>query len=244
MTEDFNPAELSALFDEIGSELAVADDGNVVLESLVHLATRRVDGAEHAGITVGRAGDSFRTIAATADLVLQADGIQYDLGSGPCVDAIIGDTTFNAEDLRTDARWPEFGRLCFERTGIVSMLSMRFYIESDRELVAGLNLYAREPAAFDERSEAVTRLLTTHGSVAVARAAAEAKSRNLLQALRNSREIGVAMGIVMAREKVTRDEAFNLLRIASQHSHRKVADIATEVADTGMLPPGAGPQRT
>ncbi|MDT4915523.1 MAG: hypothetical protein QOH89_223 [Pseudonocardiales bacterium] len=36
--------------------------------------------------------------------------------------------------------------------------------------------------------------------------------------------------------KVTRDQAFDLLRMASQHTHRKVADIAAHVTETGALP--------
>ena len=45
----------------------------------------------------------------------------------------------------------------------------------------------------------------------------------------------------MNQHKITRDQAFDLLRIASQHGHRKLAEIATEVADTGVLElPGTG----
>ena len=54
-------------------------------------------------------------------------------------------------------------------------------------------------------------------------------------ALKSSREIGIAMGVVMASNKVTRDQAFDLLRIVSQRTHRKLADIAVDVADTGTL---------
>jgi hypothetical protein len=39
----------------------------------------------------------------------------------------------------------------------------------------------------------------------------------------------------MTQHKFTREQAFDLLRIASQHTHRKLAAIAVEVADTGTL---------
>jgi AmiR/NasT family two-component response regulator len=51
------------------------------------------------------------------------------------------------------------------------------------------------------------------------------------------------MGIIMASYKVTREQAFDLLRLASQKSHRKVAEIAAEVADTGALPHDLGKRR-
>jgi len=236
MTTGRTPAEIAALFGDIGAQLRASRGSTTVLEDLTALAVQRVDGADHAGVSIGRNGDAFRTVGATHELVLAADQIQYDLYSGPCVDAILDETTFNAADLRTDGRWPEFGRRCVEQTGIVSMLSIRLFVESDGELIAGLNMYSHQPDAFDEHSEAVAHLLATHGSLAVGQATAEEKSRNLMRALKNSREIGTAMGILMAQEKLSRDQAFDVLRVASQHTHRKLADIATELADTGVLP--------
>jgi len=236
MSTDFSPARLTQLFGEFGAELGDADSGGEVLQSLVHLAVRRVDGADFAGVTVRREGHGFATVAVTDELVHRADQIQYDLGTGPCVDAVIDDTCFNAADLRTDQRWPRFGQRCAAETGIVSMLSIRLFSEVDAGLIAGLNMYSRDTAAFDEGSEAIANVLATHAAAAVGKATAEEKARNLQAALKNSREIGVAMGILMAYEKVTRDEAFDLLRIVSQRTHRKLADIASEVADTGLLP--------
>ena len=49
-------------------------------------------------------------------------------------------------------------------------------------------------------------------------------------------EIGVAMGVLMAKHNITRDQAFGLLRVASQDSNRRLAELAVEVADTGELP--------
>ena len=56
------------------------------------------------------------------------------------------------------------------------------------------------------------------------------------RALESSREIGTAIGILMARELCTADQAFDLLRVASQHTHRKLRDIAAHVKETGALP--------
>ncbi len=36
--------------------------------------------------------------------------------------------------------------------------------------------------------------------------------------------------------KITQDDAFALLRKASQHLHRKLRDIAAEVVETGTMP--------
>jgi signal transduction histidine kinase/DNA-binding response OmpR family regulator len=65
---------------------------------------------------------------------------------------------------------------------------------------------------------------------------AEDRSANLEKALSSNRQIGTAIGILMALHKTTAEAAFTLLRTASQHTHRKLYDIAEEVNATGALP--------
>jgi ANTAR domain/GAF domain len=244
-TGELSPVELTTMFAGIGARLAAKHERDAVLQLVTELAVRQVPGAEYAGITVGREGRRFRTIAPTDDLVHQIDQIQYDLHHGPCVDAILEDTSFVTGDLRTDSRWPDFGPRAVETTGVLSMLSLRLYDENDGGLIAGLNMYSRRPNAFSESSLTVAVLLATHGALAVGKAAAQVKVDNLMIALEHSREIGIAMGILMATERVTRDQAFDLLRIVSQHTHRKVSDLAAEVTETGALPhvPRSRPQQ-
>jgi AmiR/NasT family two-component response regulator len=59
---------------------------------------------------------------------------------------------------------------------------------------------------------------------------------NLQLALASNRRIGTAVGILMAQGRITDSAAFDLLRLASQHTHRKLRDIADEVILTGALP--------
>jgi hypothetical protein len=59
---------------------------------------------------------------------------------------------------------------------------------------------------------------------------------NLQLALASNRRIGTAIGILMAHGRITDDAAFDLLRMASQGTHRKLRDIADEVVHTGALP--------
>ncbi|WP_205260013.1 ANTAR domain-containing protein [Nakamurella leprariae] len=55
-------------------------------------------------------------------------------------------------------------------------------------------------------------------------------------ALQSNRRIGAAIGILMARRDLTSDQAFGLLRTASQHGNRKLRDVADQVVATGRLP--------
>ena len=53
------------------------------------------------------------------------------------------------------------------------------------------------------------------------------KASQLREALESRDVIGQAKGILMEREKVvTADDAFNMLRRASQHLNRKLRDLA------------------
>lgn len=230
------PSDLAELFEHIGHGLARAKQPEDLYALLTRAAVREVPGAQLAGITYGKPG-SFRTLAPTDDLVRKIDRIQYELASGPCVDTIIEDTVFNAADLREDRRWPEFGQRVFDSFGVASMLSFRLFFEDGSGVLAALNMYSTEISAFGERSRAVGLLLSTHGALALAAATANDKADSLLAALQNSREIGIAIGVLMTRHKITRERAFDLLRIESQRTHRRVASIALEVADTGELPP-------
>jgi GAF domain-containing protein len=152
------------------------------------------------------------------------------------VDAVLEDAIFRAGDLRHDRRWPNFGRRAADEAGINSMLAIRLYVE-DFDFLAGLNLYAHANDAFEETTETIVTILATHAALAIAGANARARASNLEKALDSNREIGVAMGVLMAQHKITREQAFGLLRLASQNSNRKLADIAGEVADTGVLRP-------
>ena len=62
-------------------------------------------------------------------------------------------------------------------------------------------------------------------------------------ALTTARQIGMAMGIIMARTCCVADEAFSVHRLVSQRTHRKIRDIANDVVLTGTLPELPDPKR-
>jgi AmiR/NasT family two-component response regulator len=66
--------------------------------------------------------------------------------------------------------------------------------------------------------------------------AADTEAANLRRALDHSRDIGAAVGVLMALRKVTREEALDLLRRTSQDQNRKLSDLALDVLNTGELP--------
>lgn len=224
-------------FCAVGAKLRGYAHVDEVLVDLSTTCQRVLPHADHAS-TSRRERKGFVTIGATSDIPPRVDRIQYELGHGPCVDAILTDNLFNAADLRIDPRWPEFGRRAAEETGILSMLSFRLFFEDidSADLLAGLNLYASKPEAFDETDETVLGLVATHGALAVTAALQRRRADGVTAALQSNRDIGAALGVLMARLLVTREQAFDLMRIASQRTNRKLRDIAQDVLDSGTIP--------
>lgn len=99
----------------------------------------------------------------------------------------------------------------------------------------------------DERGPLAAQLLVDRAMAVVERerlleaaASRAAAADHLERALASNREIGVAVGILMANHKLTDDQAFDLLSRVSQRTNRKLRLIAVDVASTGAieLPPG------
>ena len=59
---------------------------------------------------------------------------------------------------------------------------------------------------------------------------------NLTKALRTRELIGQAQGILMERERITADQAFDILRRASQHLNVRLREIAQNLIETGESP--------
>ncbi len=138
--------------------------------------------------------------------------------------------TVRVSDTASEDRWPEFAKRAAQ-LGVGSMLSFQLYVVGDN--LGALNLYNREPDAFDDESEHVGLLFASH--VAVAMAGAQ-RNEQLIRAIGTRDLIGQAKGILMERHKLTAEQAFMLLVRASQATHTKLRDIAEQLTTVGQLP--------
>lgn len=234
--------ELAGSLDAVAREVGGAE--GEPLDRLTHATLEAISGAEAASLTVLERG-RFGTRASTQELALRADDLQYELGRGPCVDAVLDDTAYLSGDVARDARWGEWGPRVAADLGVRSVLAYRLLLEPQHQAIASLNVYSRRADAFDEQALHLGAVLATHGSLLVSALMAREVAANLAGTLRANREVGVAMGVLMYRHRLTRDQAFDLLRLAGQQNGLSLADVAASVADTGDLglleaPPGGG----
>jgi GAF domain-containing protein len=222
-------------FAALARELATQPSLAATLQAVVEHAAAITPGAEDAAITVKHGTQRYETVASTGELPLRVDAIQYLVGEGPCLQALEQHHVIRSDDLGADDRWPTFGSEVTAKTEVVSMMSHRLFLE-DSDSIGALNLYSRKSAAFADLELTALADLATHCAVALTTVAEREQNQHLKAALETNRDIGVAIGILMATKLVTKQQAFDALRITSQHTHRKLHLVALDVIESGELP--------
>ena len=211
--------DLAQVLSEVARSLQAQPDLQHTVEGIVTAVTKTVPGAEDAGVSV-REGAKLRTVAATSELVQRLNGIEHDLGEGPCVQAELEHRVYRIDDMALETRWPRFAAAA-AGTGIQSMLGYRLFITG--RTLGALDLYSSKPNAFDTDAELIGELFAAHAAVAMIGSTQQAEWKAAL----GSRDvIGMAKGILMQREHLTDDGAFDLLARTSQKANIKVQDIA------------------
>ena len=204
------------------------------LQRLVDVAVELVPGVRWASVSMLRRG-RFTTAASTGEQAVRADVLQCEVVAGPCIDAVLRDVLYVSGDVSSDSRWSEWGRRASAEAGVRSVISQRLHVHAHTSVVAGLNLYSDARDAFGRSAVGVALVLATHGGLALSASLEAHRSANLSGALQSNRDIGVAIGILMQDCRLTREEAFDVLRVASRNSNRKLAHLAADVVDTGTV---------
>lgn len=219
------PSPLPEAFLKLGGVVLGEETVEQLLERVVHLAAASVPSAHSVSISVVRDG-RVHTANSSGPEALELDRAQYDEGSGPCLDAIEG-TQLEADLRQERERWPEVSVRAAELS-VKKVLSTPLTVR-DRRLGA-LNIYSRTDSPFSDTEKHVARLFADQAAVLLANAFTLLGSVELgdqLRAAPASREvIGEAKGILMQQQSCTRDEAFDILRRASQRENRKLRELA------------------
>lgn len=215
--------ELAETFAEVGRALVEEHDVAPTLDRICELAAKTVDGCQAAGVSIVEA-KKITSQSTTNDLPRILDEIQSETQQGPCIDAITEHEVFLTGSLSQEQRWPSFVQRAQEETGVESILAVRLFPSEDT--LGALNLYSSERDAFDDQDIAVASVFAAHAAVALVTARREEQ----LEGKAASRDvIGMTKGIVMARQKVSDDEAFDILRRASQRTNVKLRELAERV---------------
>lgn len=223
--------DLAKEFAALGADLHGDAENDAALQRMMQLAVKHLPGCSWASITViSQYGG--RTLASSDPVAEAADRLQYQVDQGPCLQAAADEHSYLLFDVEHEQRWPDYAQALMRQTPVRSVLS--FDLAGQER--AALNLYGAAAGCFDDEDVQFGAVFAAHTTTALAIYRAEEHAANLKIALASNRQIGIAIGILMAYHRVTQDEAFGLLRTASQHLHVKLRDIAQDVAETGALP--------
>ena len=239
--------ELSRSLGVLSHMLLKEETLDSTLDRIAQLAADLLPQADAASITISEAGGPPRTASSTQETVAELDAEQYRLDQGPCLAAMRDGQTFQVESMRSETRWQGFCDAA-AAAGIESMLA----VPLDADLAAGrsgtrgaINFFARASYVFTDPDRSAARLFSAQAGVAAANAAAFADlqaerallTRRLEDALHSRAVIDQAVGILMERERLGPEEAFQMLRSASQKLNVKLRVIAAEILESAAGPP-------
>ena len=113
-----------------------------------------------------------------------------------------------------------------------------FRLRQGGQKVGALNVFSDTPGALTEHSLEQAIMLTAFASVTLAALERGEEATTLRRGLESNREIGKAVGLLMAMHNIDDDRAFEMLAKVSQEMNVKVAEVAAQVVahhKTGKL---------
>lgn len=215
--------------------MALSADLEAFLNALTRLSVQNLSspGAEVlCGITLLRHRKAG-TVASSGERAQMMDEMQYQYDDGPCLQACRDNAAVHVDDLLDDPRWPAYSR-DIAGHGIRSVLALPFALPSgDR---AALNLYSGKVGDFTGESRTRAESYAAEASRGFALALRLATDRETTEDLRAALEsrttINLAVGIIMGQNHCSQEEAFKILRSASNTRNIKLRELASSIVET------------
>lgn len=217
---------MSEVFHSLAEIVYASDDFSEVYEAVVQAAPRTVRGCDHASLMLRRNG-RFVTLAASDDVARTIDAFERELGEGPCLDAIVDQSVYHDTDLSDGSPWPRLTQRVLAQTPVRGMAGFRLRV--GEEMTGALNLFSDTPGGLTEQAVDQGIVLASFVTVTLFASHEHKNADTLRDGLASNREIGKALGLMMAFHKISDDEAFAMLRAASQEMNLKLSEVARQV---------------
>ena len=223
---------LPGALQELSELLLATDSVQDLMQKIAELSVRTVTTAVTCGFTMANGGRVI-TVAASDPLGAQLDEQQYQIDEGPCLQALRTAQIVTCPDLSPETRWAGYPQRAMAY-GVSAVYSSPLIVRG--ETLGALNLYAERPGGFDgdDCAAAIAQIVTL---VAVALTGTPRNygdvtlTDQLQEALSTRSVIDQAMGIIMGTRHCTADQAFEILRGASQTRNLRLAQIAQTLVD-------------
>lgn len=230
MRADTSADALRALSQFVVAKMSLGE----TLLRVSQVTTNAMPAADMAGISLLGTDGKPTTGVFTDPEAPEIDSAQYASGRGPCLDSWRLGKVIRLDSIdEAKADYPEFAEAAGAH-GIRSTLSLPLVAGDDA--AGAMNLYSRTENGFTAEDESVGMMLASAAAIVLINASAYWQAaqlgEQLSQAMQSRAVIEQAKGILMARSpRLTADEAFDMLRKASQRENIKLRDIAQRIVD-------------
>jgi GAF domain-containing protein len=206
-------------------------DLDELLHRLTHHATAVV-GAVGAGIMLTDQDGRLGFVAASEQLIIEAERHQDQVRQGACHEAHASNEVVVSDDLASESRWPDYTYRVLE-LGLQSVLGVP--MNAHGQTIGVINVYRDHPSGWSADDIAAAEILAAMGAGYILNAnqlrAQHALAEQLEAAIESRDVIGQAKGLLMAQTGVDADGAFELLRSMSQQQNRKLRDLAQTLVE-------------
>jgi GAF domain-containing protein len=220
---------MQSTFGSLAEIVYTGESYESVAAAVCSAAVELVDGCDHAAMLLRRHGRDIRVIGASDDVARKIEDIELAVGEGPCVDAVVEgepDQHF-VPKLEQTEKWPELVSRILAVTSVRGIAGFR--INQDGERIGALNIYSDSPDALTEESLRQVSMLVAFAAVALTALHRGEEAATLRRGLESNREIGKAVGLLMALHDIDDARAFDMLAKVSQEMNIKVAEVAAQV---------------
>jgi hypothetical protein len=206
------------------------------LDELARFSAESMSGPRgpiYCGITLLR-HRSAATVASSSEHAQAVDEIQYQFGDGPCLRSCREGVLVHVPDFELDSEFPDYNDTVL-KNGIRSVLAVPFELPGD-DARAGLNLYSEKPNVFDasavESAVSYVRQASKGLRLAVLLAQRTDNAANLKKAMESRTMIDTAVGIIIAQNRCSQEEAIKLIKSASSNRNLKLRDVAAAIVES------------
>ncbi|MFP3465343.1 GAF and ANTAR domain-containing protein [Leifsonia sp. SIMBA_070] len=187
-----------------------------------------------AGTSVSTIGDLLgtETVSASDAVAARLDELQFDLGEGPCWDALRLRRPVLESDMRARPRqtWSAFSAAALEQ-GVVALFAFPMLVGPLQ--IGAIDMYARQPVTLDDaHTQEATRLADIAGRRLLQNALHRAGDE--LQEDNNPfsrRIVHQATGMVLAQLDVSADDARMVIQAHAFATNRSMMEVSREVLD-------------
>jgi transcriptional regulator with GAF, ATPase, and Fis domain len=214
------------------------------LHRIAEITREALPAADVVGMTMLGEDERPTTAIYTDEESPEIDEAQYREGKGPCLDAWREKRVHRVDHISEAAqRWPGFATACADH-GVLSTLSLPMVVAD--VAIGAMNLYAHAARGFGADDEELGMDLASAAASVLSNVSAYWTafdlSQQLNEAMASRAVIEQAKGMIMARSpKVSADEAFELLRKASQRENVKLRVLAQRIVDRQPPSTSEGP---